>query len=386
MIISHKHKFIFIKTHKTATQSFFNVIKPHLGPDDIAVGDERVADDTYNLGRPTEEWRFVDTSLNLDKKLHSGITPREIKDHMGNHIPWFTIKDAVGDDIWNSYAKFSIEREPMDRIVSLFYFLEKRFVHPLGGVRVNPDSSWLEGTDFTINEKHENIAGVGAGNPKNPREPKFYVMKDREQAPVDLDPDGVRKYFEDWVLCQLLCDKLPLTESSTYSVDAVPLEHKIYQQACKKHKLQTMFMDDESRVKLSINNRQWMTCPSLIQDILISDRDFYNPTTKNSYKRYLSLEGQCRFLDYGYYHDGNELQIDHLIKFDKNLAKEYNTFFKKYKINITLTPEDFKKKSLNINHRKTLSRKLPPDWWFGGPRGVKIQKNISNLFKKFIKY
>lgn len=386
MIVSHKHKFIFVKTHKTATQSFFNVIKPHLGPDDVAVGDERVADDTYNLGRPTEEWRFVDTSLNLDKQFPTGKSARDTKEYMGNHIPWFTIKDIVGDEIWNTYAKFSIERDPLDRIVSLFYFLEKRFVHPLGGVRVNPDSKWLEGINFAINEKHDDIVAVGAGNPKNPRDPKFFVMKDKEQSPVDLDPEGVREYFEDWVLCQLLCDELSLTDIKTYGVEAVEPERKIYKQACDKHKLVAMFMEDESRVKLSVNNRQWMTCPSLKQDILVSDRDYYNPNTKNAYKRFLSLEGQCRFLNYGYYHDGKEMQIDHLVKFSKDLPGEFNKFFDKHDINIKLSPDDFKKRSLNINHRKTLNKVKTVDWWFSGKRGEKIKNLIHKRFDNIVKF
>lgn len=381
MIVSHKHKFIFIKTHKTATQSFFNVIRPHLGPDDVAIGDERVADDTYNLNKPPEDFRFVDTSLNVDKKFPTGRSAREIKDYMGNHIPWFVIKDVVGDDIWNEYAKFSIERDPFDRIVSLFYFLEKRFVHPLGGVRVNPESSLLDGVDFSINQKHETINGVAGGNPNNPREPKFYVFKDKTLSPVDIDPDGVRSYFEDWALCQLLCETLPVTDRSTYGVDAVSLERDIYSAACKKHKLKTMFMEDKSRIKLSINNRQWMTCPSLTQDILVPDRDFHNPTTKNSYQRYLSLEGQCRFLNYGYYHDGKNIQIDHLAKFNKTLAAEFNNFFKKYNIKISLSDNDFKTKSLNINHRKALSNVRPAEWWFSGPNGKKLRALVNVAFE-----
>ena len=39
MIISHKHKFIFVKTHKTSTQTFMKFIKPHLGETDVMAGD-----------------------------------------------------------------------------------------------------------------------------------------------------------------------------------------------------------------------------------------------------------------------------------------------------------------------------------------------------------
>ena len=100
MIVSHKHKFIFIKTHKTATQTFYNVIKPHLGPEDVLVGDERV---------PSPDGKtFYDTSLNVDRCLYNDQTGGDIRDRMGNHIPWFTIKDAFGDDVWKEYKKFTI--------------------------------------------------------------------------------------------------------------------------------------------------------------------------------------------------------------------------------------------------------------------------------------
>lgn len=379
MIISHKHKFIFVKTHKTATQSFFNVIKPYLGPDDVSVGDERVADDTYNLGRPTEEWRFVDTSLNIDQKFSTGKTAREIKDYMGNHIPWFVIKDVVGDDIWNSYTKISIDREPKDRLLSLFYFLEKRFVHPLGGVRVNPDSEWLCGTDFTINERHDSVAGVGCGNKNNPRVPKWYVMRDKDKSPVDIDPEGTRRYFENWVECQLQSSLLPLTQRTTYGTDAIEVETQAYRESCKNNNLDVMFMEQQDRIKLSVNNRHWMTCPDLIQDILISDRDYHNPTTKNAYHRFLSLEGQCRFLNYGYYHDGHNMQIDHLIKFTKSLADNYNNCFDKHDIDIKLTHDDFNKRSLNTNHRKNL-KTVPDDWWYSGAKGKYLQDKITDVF------
>ena len=379
MIISHKHKFIFVKTHKTATQSFFNVIKSHLGPDDVSVGDERVADDTYNLGRPTEEWRFVDTSLNIDQKFSTGKTAREIKDYMGNHIPWFVIKDVVGDDIWNSYTKISIDREPKDRLLSLFYFLEKRFINPLGGVRVNPDSEWLNGVDFTINERHDTIAGINCGNKNNPRPPKWYVMKDKTISPVDIDPEGTRSYFEDWLLCQLSADKLPLTNQSTYSIDAIKPEAQLYRNSCKMLDIDVMFMEQEDRIKLSVNNRQWMTCPNITQNIIISDRDYHNPKTKNAYHRYLSLEGQCRFLNYGYYHTGDSMQVDHLVKYDSNIVDNYNICFQKYNIDIKLTEEQFSKKSLNTNHRRNI-KSVPTDWWYEGKKGGIIKEKIADIF------
>jgi len=36
LIISHKFKFVFVKTRKTAGTSIEMALRPHLGPDDVA--------------------------------------------------------------------------------------------------------------------------------------------------------------------------------------------------------------------------------------------------------------------------------------------------------------------------------------------------------------
>ena len=85
MIVSHKHKFIFVKTHKTATQTFLKFIKPHLGADDVMAGDppnDHNADTRVNVEVP-----FADTNK----------TASEYQEIYGNHLPWFIIKEIISN-------------------------------------------------------------------------------------------------------------------------------------------------------------------------------------------------------------------------------------------------------------------------------------------------
>jgi hypothetical protein len=93
MIISHKHKFIFVKTFKTAGSSVEKYLYDYLGPSDILRGSEH--DNTPSLNA-------------APKARHK--TAHEIKLKYPNE--------------WNSYFKFSIDRNPWDVAVSWFYWMK----------------------------------------------------------------------------------------------------------------------------------------------------------------------------------------------------------------------------------------------------------------------
>lgn len=94
MIISHKYKFIFIKTRKTAGTSlevFFSNI----------CGDQDVVTPIY----PKENQHF----------------PRN-HERFFNHMSAKKVKSIVGENTWNSYYKFCVERNPWDKVVSQFFW------------------------------------------------------------------------------------------------------------------------------------------------------------------------------------------------------------------------------------------------------------------------
>jgi len=123
VIISHKHKFIFIKNRKTAGTSVEISLSKFCGPKDVITPiteeDERVRQSLGFLGpqnyfKPKIKWN--------SKQWHNYIKKGEKPIRYYNHIPTQQIIDLLPEKIWNSYFKFTIERNPFDKAVSYFYW------------------------------------------------------------------------------------------------------------------------------------------------------------------------------------------------------------------------------------------------------------------------
>ena len=104
MIISHKHKFIFMHTPKCAGSS-------------IEVSLASVCDEGDLIGPVTSE------GLPDDYKHPN--TFEEHQEETGgiyNGMRAEEIKNYIGDDIWNEYFKFSVVRNPWDRAISFWHW------------------------------------------------------------------------------------------------------------------------------------------------------------------------------------------------------------------------------------------------------------------------
>ncbi len=126
MIISHKHKFIFIKTNKTAGTSTEIALAKICGQHDIITPndpkDEEIRKQLnypgpQNYTAPFYEYRFRD--------LYRLIQRQKKKPRFYHHIPAREIKKLVGEQVWNDYFKFCFERNPWDRIISFYYWRSK---------------------------------------------------------------------------------------------------------------------------------------------------------------------------------------------------------------------------------------------------------------------
>lgn len=100
MIISHRHRFIFIKMRKTAGSSIESALAPHLGAEDIATG-------SVTDGTPAQ---------NVPEGIRTG------------HAGWATIEKAMGVTNLVGYYRFTVERNPWDKTLSDWLYQHGREV------------------------------------------------------------------------------------------------------------------------------------------------------------------------------------------------------------------------------------------------------------------
>jgi hypothetical protein len=96
MIISHTHKLIFVAIPKTATHAIRFALRPHLAEDDL----EQVG-------------LFVKKQMPFEEVAKLG----------HGHIKCADMQPVVGDELWKSYFKFAIVRNPFDRFISYCAFV-----------------------------------------------------------------------------------------------------------------------------------------------------------------------------------------------------------------------------------------------------------------------
>ena len=122
MIISHKYKFIFLKTTKTAGTSIEIALSEYCGPRDIitpiSADDEKTRTVLQFKGPQNYIIPFIDYSLG--DMVYSLIRLKRRQYH--NHIAAKFVRRFIGEEIWQSYFKFCFERNPWDRAVSQYYW------------------------------------------------------------------------------------------------------------------------------------------------------------------------------------------------------------------------------------------------------------------------
>lgn len=128
MIISHRHRFIFLKTRKTAGTSVELFLRQFCGPDDVitrdAVADERLA---ASLDLPVAQnhgeelvppWRWRRRDLWWARRNRAW--PRHFA--FRSHQPASALVHLVDPEVWETYRKITVVRDPWEVAVSMYHW------------------------------------------------------------------------------------------------------------------------------------------------------------------------------------------------------------------------------------------------------------------------
>lgn len=104
MIVSHEYRFIYIRCRKTASTSIELALSRICGDNDILSADRRPAHEDLRRqlgGRGRQHDRNPDGTVRFY-----------------DHMPAAEVRLLVGEEVWGSYYKWCVERNPWDKVVS----------------------------------------------------------------------------------------------------------------------------------------------------------------------------------------------------------------------------------------------------------------------------
>jgi hypothetical protein len=122
MIVSHRHKFIFIKTRKTAGTSLEIALSEICGPDDI-ITPIVAKDEAYRreLGyRGPQNYRIPLRQFRLAELIEFRKNRKTLRFY--HHMAADQVRRHIGEQVWNDYFKFTVERNPYDKLISWYYW------------------------------------------------------------------------------------------------------------------------------------------------------------------------------------------------------------------------------------------------------------------------
>lgn len=137
MIASRKHGFIFIKTMNTAGTSIELALGPHCGPDDVLTPInerfdlDRAREGVFprNFGKSEVEGRYVSALRTRDMKTVKAALQDNQATGLASHADPRQIRDRLGEAFWQSAFKFTSERHPYEKVLSLAAMAKKKVDH-----------------------------------------------------------------------------------------------------------------------------------------------------------------------------------------------------------------------------------------------------------------
>lgn len=132
VIVSYRYGYVFLKTRKVAGSSVELFLRRDCGPNDIVTAlsqeDEAIAAEV-GARAPTDVAARLALPWELSpRRVRKMIRTRRwpvVREWWG-HQPAESVRRQLGEDVWQRSFKFSIVRNPWDRVVSSYYWRRSR--------------------------------------------------------------------------------------------------------------------------------------------------------------------------------------------------------------------------------------------------------------------
>ena len=123
MLLSHKHKFIYLKTRKTASSSTEISLSRYCdGPDDVVTP---MGPDEEAIRRPlgVEPKNYLEDRRNYGwYDVYKLVVRGREKQRFWGHMTAADARERIEPHVWNSYFKFTFDRNPWDKTVSNYFW------------------------------------------------------------------------------------------------------------------------------------------------------------------------------------------------------------------------------------------------------------------------